>query len=124
MTMKQVESQNRATGAKSIIKKPGEKKKYGSVTFGKCQIFEYEKHGDQIAKKVDAKDISDMRDEKTKLKDNIQEQENAQLAEIKKMREMMNNAKTPAVADKFKSSSALSKDTKIEDSIAESQSLS
>lgn len=77
MTMKQVESQNRATGAKSIIKKPGEKKKYGSVTFGKCQIFEYEKHGDEIAEKVDIKDISDMRDEKTKLKDNIQEQENA-----------------------------------------------
>ena len=123
MTMKQVESQNRATGAKSIIKKPGEKKKYGSVTFGKCQIFEYEKHGDEIAEKVDIKDISDMRDEKTKLKDNIQEQENAQLAEIKKMREMMNKQSTvspPPAADKFKSSSALNKDSKIEDSIGES----
>ena len=67
-----------------------------------------------------------MRDEKTKLKDNIQEQENAQLAEIKKMREMMNkkSQESPPPADKFKSSSALSKDTKIEDSITESQSLS
>ena len=68
-----------------------------------------------------------MRDEKTKLKDNIQEQENAQLAEIKKMREMMNKKSaeiSPPPADKFKSSSAIAKDTKIEESIGESQSLS
>lgn len=55
-----------ATGAKSIMKKPGVgKSKKGAVSFGKCIVFEYDKDPsiNEVAKKIETKDISDMRDE-------------------------------------------------------------
>lgn len=70
-----------ATGAKSIIKKEGGSLKGGksqNVTFGQCLVYEYDKDptSNEVAKRVDSKDISDMRDEKTKLRDMLQEKEN------------------------------------------------
>jgi hypothetical protein len=80
----------KATGAKSIMKKPGqsppkgkkEKSAGAKVSFGQCLIYEYDKapESNDPAKRVDSKDISDMRDEKTKLRDLLQEKENEQLA--------------------------------------------
>jgi hypothetical protein len=103
-------------------------KKTGKVAFGQCLVYEYDKDpgSNEVAKRVDSKDISDMRDEKTKMRDLLQEQENKQLAEFKRVQEMMNKktgeANKAASPDKFKSS-ALAAD-KVEDSIAESASLS
>ena len=79
-----------ATGAKSIMKKPGapsKGKKATSVTFGQCLIYEYDKdpNSNEVAKRVDSKDISDMRDEKTKLRDLLQKEENEQLAQFKRL---------------------------------------
>lgn len=64
--------------AKGIMKKPGQPKKGQKLQFGQCQVFEYEKDPESTATavKVETKDISDMRDEKTKMKDKLQEQEN------------------------------------------------
>ncbi len=47
------------------------KGKKANVSFGQCLVYEYDKdpESNQIAKKVDSKDISDMRDEKTKIRD-------------------------------------------------------
>ena len=62
-----------STGAKSIIKKPGAPKpaKKSTVSFGQCLVYEYDKdpNSNEIAKRVDSKDISDMRDERAKLRD-------------------------------------------------------
>lgn len=75
------------TGAKSIMKQPGAAKQNKQITFGQCLIYEYDKDPDSndIATRVESKDISDMRDEKTKLRDLLQAKENEQLAQIKKM---------------------------------------
>ena len=50
-------------------------------------VYEYDKdpNSNDVAKRVDSKDISDMRDEKAKLRDLLQEKENEQLAQFKKM---------------------------------------
>ena len=55
-------------------------------------MFEYDKDPESSATavKVETKDISDMRDEKTKMKDKLQEQENQQLEQIKRMQALMN----------------------------------
>ena len=55
-------------------------------------MYEYDKDPDSnaTAVKVETKDISDMRDEKTKMKDKLQEQENQQLEQIKRMQALMN----------------------------------
>jgi len=77
-----------ATGAKSIMKKPGAAKgKKSNVSFGQCLIYEYDKdlESNDVAKRVDSKDISDMRDERAKLRDMLQEKENEQLAQFKRM---------------------------------------
>ena len=73
------------------MKKPGQAKKNTKLSFGQCQVFEYDKDPESstIATKVESKDISDMRDEKTKMRDMLQEKENEQLAQIKKMQSMM-----------------------------------
>ena len=102
-------------------------KKAGNVSFGQCLVYEYDKDpvSNEVAKRVDSKDISDMRDEKTKMRDHLQEQENKQLADFKRVQEMMNQktGQTKSESpDKFKSSAAMA--DKIEDSIAESASLS
>lgn len=73
-TMSELAKNSQATGAKSIMKKPGEtapKGKKAEVSFGKCLIYEYDKESaaTQAAKRIDSKDISDMRDEKTKIRD-------------------------------------------------------
>ena len=62
-----------------------------NITFGQCVIYEYDKdpESNEVPDRVDSKDISDMRDEKTKLRDQLQAQENEQLAQIKKMQDMM-----------------------------------
>ena len=74
-TMQQLSKEIEATGAKSIIKKPGQKSKSKNVAFGQCLVYEYDKDpiSNEIAKRVDSKDISDMRDEKTKMRDLLQE---------------------------------------------------
>ena len=59
---------------------------------------------------MDSKDISDMRDEKTKLRDLLQAKENEQLAQIKKMQAMMNKG-DPAPSKQSAS--------KIEDSLGD-----
>lgn len=130
-TMQEISKENQATGATSIMKRPGEPKKASaSVSFGQCLIYEYDKDNEAstVAKRVDSKDISDMRDEKTKIRDLLQAKENEQVAEIQRLRAMMNkatnkeDAKAAPSPDKFKSSA---KDAgKLEDSIGESQSLS
>lgn len=53
-------------------------KKKASVSFGQCQVYEYNKEDDSgtMPKKVESKDISDMRDEKTKIRDMLQDKEN------------------------------------------------
>ena len=74
-TMSEMAKSSQATGAKRIMKKPGEApKKSTSVSFGQCLIHEYDKDSDatQVAKRIDSKDISDMRDEKTKIRDMLQ----------------------------------------------------
>ena len=56
----------------SIMKNPGNNKKNTkNITFGQCLIYEYDKdpESNAVADRVDSKDISDMRDEKTKLRD-------------------------------------------------------
>ena len=71
------------SGAKSIMKQPGStKKNTKNITFGQCLVYEYDKDPDsnEVATRVDSKDISDMRDEKTKLRDLLQAKENEQLA--------------------------------------------
>lgn len=82
VTMQQIQQDSQKTGAKSIMKQPGAKKsnKKASISFGQCLIYEYDKDTVAVAKKVDTKDISDMRDEKTKMKALLQEKENEQLA--------------------------------------------
>jgi hypothetical protein len=129
-TMQQLSKDIEATGAKSIMKtsiaKGAKKAAVGGVSFGQCLVYEYDKDptSNSIAKRVDSKDISDMRDEKTKMRDLLQEQENKQLAEFKRLQELMNkktNEKKES-PDKFKSSAAAA--DKVEDSIAESASLS
>jgi hypothetical protein len=79
-TMQQFSKEIEATGAKSIMKlsSKGAKKASGKVSFGQCLVYEYDKDpvSNEIAKRVDSKDISDMRDEKTKMRDLLQEQEN------------------------------------------------
>ena len=98
------------------MKAPGQKgPKKGGVSFGQCLVYEYNKEQDQSAvpKRVDSKDISDMRDEKTKIRDMLQEKENEQLAQIKRMQAMMN--KTMSEKESFKNS-----EQKIEESINES----
>ena len=128
----QLSRETEAAGAKSIIKNPtatGKSKgKSASVSFGQCLVYEYDKDTatSNPPKKVDSKDISDMRDNRTKMKDLLQEQENKQLENIRKIQEIM-KAKTGTTAasppkDKFKSSSKASDN--VEDSIAESGSLS
>lgn len=59
------------TGAKSIMKPAGSAKQNKQITFGQCLVYEYDKDPDStdVATRVDSKDISDMRDEKTKLRD-------------------------------------------------------
>ena len=68
------------------MKKGDEKKNNKGISFGVCQIYEYDKDpmNNDVAKKIDQKDISDMRDEKTKMKALLQDKENEQLAQIKK----------------------------------------
>ena len=80
--MQQIQQDSKKAGAKSImkqdsVKKPGKK---ANISFGQCVIYEYDKDTVAVAKKVDTKDISDMRDEKTKMKALLQEKENEQLA--------------------------------------------
>jgi len=116
------------------MKKPGEanKGKRAAVSFGQCLVYEYDKDSASTtaAKKVDSKDISDMRDEKTKIRDMLQAKENEEVLKIQKLREMMNTSagaqdekdKSAPSPDKFKSSAA--KAEKMEESIQESQSLS
>jgi hypothetical protein len=64
-------------GAKSIMKKPGQPKKNNKLQFGECQVFEYDKDPEAsvtaIKDDTATKDISDMRDEKSKMKDKLQE---------------------------------------------------
>jgi hypothetical protein len=124
-SMQQLSKEIEATGAKSIMKISGKggKKASAKVSFGQCLVYEYDKDpvSNEIAKRVDSKDISDMRDEKTKMRDLLQEQENKQLAEFKRVQELMNQKTGEGKAaspDKFKSSSSAA--DKVEDSIAES----
>lgn len=62
------------------MKKPGAPKgaQKSNVSFGKCVVYEYDKdpNSNEVAKRVDSKDISDMRDERAKLRDMLQEKEN------------------------------------------------
>ena len=90
--MQQLSKEIEATGAKSIMKTSKGGKKASNVTFGQCLVYEYDKDpiSNEIAKRVDSKDISDMRDEKTKMRDHLQEQENKQLADFKRVQDMMN----------------------------------
>lgn len=64
------------------MKQAGAKKsnKNANISFGQCVIYEYDKDTVAIAKKVETKDIQDMRDERTKMKALLQEKENEQLA--------------------------------------------
>lgn len=73
---------SKAVGAKSIMKKPGQPKKEKKLTFGQCHVHEYDRESEStaVAKRVDSRDISDMRDEKTKLRDMLQQKENEELA--------------------------------------------
>jgi len=69
------------------MKKPGSGKQTNNVSFGQCLIYEYDKdpQANEIAQRVDSKDISDMRDEKTKLRALLQEKENEQIRKFKEM---------------------------------------
>ena len=124
MEMEKISKDIVASGAKSIMKKPGMPKNKTGITFGQCLIYEYDKdpENNQIAKRVDSKDISDMRDEKTKIRDMLQEKENEQMAQIKRMQAMMGQKEDKKSPEKFSSSSKGPQ--KIEDSIGESGSLS
>ena len=56
----------------SIMKNPNQPKNNSkNITFGQCVIYEYDKdpESNEVPDRVDSKDISDMRDEKTKLRD-------------------------------------------------------
>ena len=68
-SMQQMQKEMSTSEAKSIMKKPGESKSKNSVAFGQCVIYDYDKDKDDPGKRVDTKDISDMRDEKTKIRD-------------------------------------------------------
>lgn len=85
-TMQDMAKDSKAVGARSIIKKPGEasKAKKSGVSFGQCVVYEYEKESDATSKarRVDSKDISDMRDEKTKIRDMLRAQENEEREKI------------------------------------------
>ena len=85
------------------------KGKSASVSFGQCLVYEYDKDtaSSNPPKKVDTKDISDMRDEKTKIRDMLQAKENEEVLKIQKLREMMN---TSAGAQDDKDKSAPSPD--------------
>lgn len=79
-TVLQLSKETEAAGAKSIIKKPAvaggkAKGKTASVTFGQCQVYEYDKDSatTDVPKRVETKDISDMRDNRTKMRDQLQE---------------------------------------------------
>lgn len=63
-----------------------------------------------------------MRDERAKLRDMLQEKENEQLAQFKRMQALQSKTEEKAVAEKFKSSAVEA--SKVEDSIGESGSLS
>lgn len=86
----------KTSSSKGILKRPGQPKKTGNLKFGQCIVYEYPKDDQStaIAKRVDSKDISDMRDEKAKMRDLLQEKENEQLAQIKKMQQMMGGKET------------------------------
>ena len=73
--MKEFSKASGASNAQSIMKKPGAPKKRGNVSFGQCQVYEYDKdpNSNEVAKKTESKDISDMRDERAKLRDKLQE---------------------------------------------------
>lgn len=74
-TLMQLSKETEAAGAKSIMKNPAapgkSKGKSASVSFGQCLVYEYDKDTatSNPPKKVDSKDISDMRDNRTKMKD-------------------------------------------------------
>lgn len=104
--------ESKAVGAKSIMKKSGQLKKDKKLSFGQCLVHEYDKDNEStaVAKRVDSRDISDMRDEKTKLRDMLQQKENEELAQIKRMQALMN------------ATNEGSKGGKIEDSLGESGS--
>ena len=94
--MNELAASSGAAGAVSIIKKPltaagSAKLPKPAVSFGQCHVFEYQKesHPFEKAKKVDSKDISDMRDEKTRIRAMLQAQERDEIENAKKMREMM-----------------------------------
>lgn len=50
------------------MKGPGDKKNKRPISFGQCEVYEYDKDTTQVAQQVESltQDISDMRDEKTK----------------------------------------------------------
>ena len=91
LTMAQINANFKSSGAKSIMKQPGGKKNKKPISFGQCQVYEYDKDltKNEVAKKVDAQDISDMRDEKTKMKALLQEKENEQLRAFQKAQAAM-----------------------------------
>lgn len=101
---------SKAVGAKSIMKKPGQPKKEKKLSFGQCLVHEYDRDSEStaVAKRVDSRDISDMRDEKTKLRDMLQQKENEELAQIKKVQALMKATAGDAPS---------SKPSKIEDSL-------
>lgn len=73
-TLMELKKETEAAGAKSIIKNPAASKskaKSVNVSFGQCLVYEYDKDPttSNPPKKVDSKDISDMRDNRTKMKD-------------------------------------------------------
>ena len=71
LTAAQMDQEFKKSGSKSIMKRAGSKKNTKkSISFGACTVHEYDKSpmDNSIAKKIDSKDISDMRDEKTKAK--------------------------------------------------------
>lgn len=79
-----------SAGAHSIMKAPGiaaQDKRSTAVSYGQCLVYEYDRdpNVNEVAKKVDDKDISDMRDEKAKVRDLLQEKENEQLAMFKRL---------------------------------------
>ena len=73
--MQQMSKTSGLSNAKSIMKKPGASankgKQASKVSFGQCLVYEYDKdpNSNEIAKRTDSKDISDMRDERAKLRD-------------------------------------------------------
>ena len=55
LTAQQMEHEFKKTGAKSILKKTDEKKNTKGISFGVCQIYEYDKDpmNNSVAKKID-----------------------------------------------------------------------